>query len=94
MCLIKLTSLAEKFDLQLEKDGVCKSLSLYKESRFSKMVYTAGAIAECIPQFKAILEETSHTNMLTEACKLYLKSEYIIAVMCALANLTHCVTMP
>ena len=39
----KPTSLAIEFDLQLEKDGVCKSLSLYKERRFSKMGYTAGA---------------------------------------------------
>jgi len=69
-------------------------LSLYKEKRFSKMGYTAGAIVECIPQFRAILEETSHTNMLTEACKLYLESEYIIAAMRALANFTHRVTMP
>jgi len=90
----KPTSLAKEFDLQLEKDGVCKSLSLYKERRFSKMGYTAGAIVECIPQFKAILEETSNTNMLTEACKLYLESEYIIAAMRALANFTYRVTMP
>ena len=32
--------------------------------------------------------------MLTEACKLYLESEYIVAGMRALANFTYEVTMP
>ena len=90
----KPTSLAKEFDIQLEKDGVSKSFSLYKERRFTKLGYTAGALVECLPQFKKILEQTPKTNMLTEACKLYLESDYIIAALKALANFTYTVTMP
>ena len=90
----KPTSLSKEFDMQLEKDGVHKSFSLYKERRFTKLGYTAGAIVECLPQFREILKKTSHTNMLVRACKLYLESEYIVAAMRALANFTHKVTMP
>ena len=90
----KPTSLFKECDMQLEKDGVHKSLSLYEERRFTKLGYTAGEIVECIPQFEKILEETTHQNMLVEACALYLESEYIIAAMRALANFTYMVTMP
>ena len=75
----KPTSLAKEFDIQLEKDRVSKSFSLYKERRFTKLGYTAGALVDCLPQFKKILEHTPKTNMLTEACKLYLECEYIIS---------------
>ena len=64
----KPTSLAKEFDIQLEKDGISKSFSLYKERRFTKLGYTAGAIVECIPQFQKILDQIANTNMLTEAC--------------------------
>ena len=40
------------------------------------------------------MEQTTHTNMLTEACKLYLESDYILAAMRALENFTYHVTMP
>ena len=90
----KPTSLSKEFDLQLEKDGVSKSFSLYKERRFTKLGYTAGGIVQCIPQFQKILDQTINTNMLTEACKLYLESEYIVTALKALANFTYSVTMP
>ena len=90
----KPTSLAKEFDIELEKDGQAKSLSLYKERRFTKLGYTAGAILECLPQFNAILEQTTKCNMLTEACKLYLECDYIIAALKSLANFTYKVTMP
>jgi len=55
----KTTSLADEFDLVLEEDGVSKSYSLYKEKRFTKLGYTAGAIFKCIPQFQKLLERTT-----------------------------------
>ena len=90
----KPTSLSKEFDIELEKTGHAKSLSLYKERRFTKLGYTAGAIIECLPQFHATLEQTTKCNMLTEACKLYIECDYIIATLKALGNFTHSVTMP
>ena len=90
----KPTSLAKEFDVQLEKDGLYKSLSLYKERRFTKLGYTAGAILECLPQFREILNQTHLSNMLSEACKLYVDNEYILCAWKALANFTYKVTMP
>ena len=51
-------SLADDFDQVLEEDGVYKSYSLYKEKRFTKLGYTAGAIYDCLPQFRKVLERT------------------------------------
>jgi hypothetical protein len=90
----KSTSLADEFDLVLEEDGVSKSYSLYKEKRFTKLGYTAGAIFECIPQFQKLLERTTKNNLLVRACRLYLESEYIIASLKALSNFTYRITMP
>ena len=88
------TSLAKEFDMILENDSVHKSLSLYKERRFTKLGYTAGAIVDCLPQFEKLLEQTHHNSMLVQACTLYLESDYIIASLKALANFTCNVTMP
>lgn len=90
----KSTSLADEFDLVLEEDGVSKSYSLYKEKRFTKLGYTAGAIFECIPQFRKLLERTTKNNLLVRACRLYLESEYILASLKALSNFTYRITMP
>ena len=90
----KPTSLAKEFDIQLEKDGVSKSFSLYKERRFTKLGYTAGGIVECISKDSG--SNSKYTNMLTEACRLYLEREreYIVTALKALANFTYKVTMP
>ena len=40
----KSVSLCDKFTQILEEDGVYQSFSLYKERRFTKLGYTAGAI--------------------------------------------------
>ena len=43
---------------------------------------------------KKLLNRTTHHNMLTEACKLYLENDYIVTAWKALSNLTYFVTMP
>ena len=48
----KPTSLAKSFDIQLEKDGITKSMSLYKEQQFTKLGYSAGAILDCVNQMR------------------------------------------
>ena len=90
----KTTSLSDTFELILEEDKVYKSYSLYKERRFSKLGYTAGAIFDCLPQFEKLLERTHLNNLLVRACRLYLESDYIKTALKALANFTFCVTMP
>ena len=40
----KSTSLREQFDLKLEQSELHKSSSLYKEKRFTKLGYQAGAV--------------------------------------------------
>ena len=86
----KSVSLGQEF----EEDGVSKSYSLYKEKRFTKLGYTAGAIYECIPQFQKLLQKTHTNNLLVRACRLYLESEFIVASLKALSNFTYRVTMP
>ena len=90
----KPTSLAKEFDLQLEEDGVAKSMSLYKERRFTKLGHSAGSIVDCLPQYEKILENTSLNNQLVQACKCYIDSDYIKAAFRALANFTYYITMP
>ena len=90
----KSVSLAKDFDIELEKDGTAKSVSLYKERRFTKLGYSAGSVLDCLTQFKKILNDTHLNNLLVCACKLYLENDYILAALKALSFLTYKVTMP
>ena len=58
------------------------------------MGYQAGAVYECIPFFKQVLEETPLNNLLVRACRIYLENEFVVAGLKALANFTYKVTMP
>ena len=90
----KPTSLSKEFDVQLEEDGVAKTMSLYKERRFAKMGYSAAAILDCIQQYEKILEKTTHNNLLVQACKLYTQCDYIKAAFKAIGYFTYKITMP
>ena len=90
----KSLSLGDEFDVILEEDGVSKTYSLYKERRFTKLGYTAGAIYDFLPQFQKLLERTHTNNLLVRACKLYLESEFGMAVLKSLSYFTNQVTMP
>ena len=48
------SSLSDEFSLILEEDVVYKSYSLYKERRFAKHGFTAGALFDCIPRFQKL----------------------------------------
>lgn len=67
---------------------------MYKERRFARLGYSAGAIFECIPQFKKLLQRTTKNNLLVRACRLYLESDFVIAALKALSNFTYFITMP
>ena len=90
----KPTSMAQAFDLQLEEDGLYKTMSLYKERRFTKLGYSAAAILDCLPQYEKILEKTTYTNVLVQACRLYCQSEYVCGALKALGYFTYKITMP
>ena len=45
----KSVSLRKEFDRILEESGMQKSFSLYKEKRFTKLGYLAGAVFDCLP---------------------------------------------
>jgi hypothetical protein len=90
------TSSSKEFDLQLEEDGVAKSLVMYKELRFTRLEYSSGAVLECLPQYQKILDldNTSCSNLLIESCMLYVANDYVVAAFKALSYLTYKVTMP
>ena len=82
-----------QFDSKLEQSGLYKSFSLYKEKRFTRLGYQAGAVFECIPFFKQVLEETPLNNLLILGCRLYLENDFVVAGLKALAYFTYKVTM-
>ena len=90
----KSTSLCDDFTQILEEDGVYRTFSLYKERRFTRLGYSAGALYDCLPQFKKLLERTHLNNLLVRGCRLYLESDYIAVSLKALSNFTYRVTMP
>ena len=90
----KTTSLADQFALKLEEAGTYKTFSLYKEKRFTRMGYQAGAVYDCIPYFRAVLDETPLNNLLVRACRIYLENDFIIAGLKALSLFTYNITMP
>ena len=75
----KTTSLADDFSLILEQSGMYKTFSLYKEKRFTRLGYQAGAVYDCIPYLQKLLDETPLNNLLVRSCRLYLENEYIMA---------------
>ena len=58
------------------------------------MGYQAGAILDCLPYFKQILEETHLNNLLVRSCRIYIQNDFVIAGLRALANFTYKITMP
>ena len=87
-------SLADLFTLKLDEADIHKTFSLYKEKRFARLGYQAGAVHDCIPYFQQILNNTPLNNLLIRACRLYFENDFIIAGFKALANFTYNVTMP
>ena len=65
-------SLADEFDNIIEREGLVKHISMYKERCFTKLGYCAASIMQALPQLHTLLSETSVTNLLVEACRLYL----------------------
>ena len=90
----KIIYLTNRFTLKLEEAGVHKKCSLYKEKKFTRLGYQAGAAYDCILYFQQILNDTLLKNLLIRACRLYLENDFIIVGFKALANFTYNVTVP
>ena len=87
-------SLAEEFDHLLECEGLVKHMVLYHERRFTNLGYCAASILSALPQLRRLLSETHKTNLLVEACKLYIDCELFLAELHVLAVFTQNVTLP
>ena len=87
-------SLADEFDIIVERKGGMKRMSLYHERRFTKLGYAAASIVNAFDLLKQLVTETSANNLLVQACKLYLESETFLTELKVLAFFTHKVTMP
>ena len=88
------TSIADEFDYIVEREGETKHMSLYHERHFTKFDYSAASFIHAHPSLEMLLAETSKTNLLVEACKLYLECEFFWTELQVLAYFTYKVTLP
>ena len=87
-------SLAEEFDTLLESEGQVKHMVLYHGRRFTNLGYCAASILSALPQLRKLLDDTHKSNLLVEACKLYINCEFFLAELHVLAVFTQNVTLP
>ena len=90
----KSCSQAKLFDLICEREGVQKRLFLYQQRRFAKLGKSTAALVEAYPMLIKLIDEISVTNQPTEACMLYLSSEFFYTELEALAYFNHIVPFP
>ena len=88
------TSIADEFDYIVEREGETKHMSLYHGRRFTNLGYSAVSVIHAHPLLEMLLAETSKINLLVEACKLYLKCEFLWTELQVLAYFTYKVTLP
>ena len=88
------SSLAEEFDVIIEGEGAVKHMSLYHERRFTKLGYSAASILQAFPLLQSLLEETWKSNLLVQACKIYLDCELFLTELQLLAYFTKKITLP
>ena len=88
------SSLAEEFDRIIEREGKIKYITLYHERRFTKLGYSAASILQALPLLQTLLAETWKSNLLVEACKIYLECPFFLTELQLLAYFTHKITLP
>ena len=88
------SSLAEGFDRIIEREGKVKYITLYHERRFTKLGYSAASILQALPLLQNLLAETWKSNLLVEACKIYLECQFFLTELKLLAYFTHKITLP
>ena len=88
------TSLADQFDYICEREGVVKRIFLYQQRRFCKLGKAAAAIVEAYPYLNMLLSEATTSNLLVQACHLYLSSEIFLTELETLAYFNENITFP
>ena len=88
------TSLADQFDYICEREGVIKRIFLYQQRRFCKLGKAAAAIIEAYPYLNMLIDEATTSNLLVQACQLYMSSEIFLTELEALAYFNEKVTFP
>lgn len=74
--------------------GKKKKIGIYKERRFTKLGYNAGAIVYHRSEFVKLIEETTRTNELVNAARTYLTVPEIFDFFTALSICTEKVCLP
>ena len=87
-------SLADEFDYITEREGKAKHMSLYHQRRFAKLGYSAASILTALPLLQMLLDETEKSNLLVQACCMYMQCEFFITELHALSYFTHKTTLP
>ena len=77
--------MASLFDRICERGGVTKRIFMYQEQRLAKLDKAASAIVEAYPILRLLLDETTTTNQLVEACKIYIESNFFYTELETLA---------
>ena len=67
----KSCNLASLCDRICEREGLTKGIFIYQERRFAKLGKAAAAIVEAYPIMRLLFDETTITNQLIEACKIW-----------------------
>lgn len=87
------TSLYKQFLDVCDQNDKNKKIGLYKQRRFTKLGFCAGAIVHHVTEFQTLLKKF-HSNLHSQACKLYIETPFIIDSMIALSKITELVTLP
>lgn len=87
------TSLYKQFLIICKVHETPKKVGSYKQRRFTKLGYCAGAIVHYMDEFKSLLQK-HHSNLHSQACKLYIETPFIVDAMVALSRVTEFVTLP
>ena len=87
-------SLSVPFKRLCIDNGLDRKLTIYKDRRFCKLGSCANAIIQALPILEQLLEETPADNLLSQACRIYLKCEVFISELRLLAYFNFHVVFP
>lgn len=65
--------LADEFDFIVKREGKVKNSSLYQQRWFVKDDYSIVSVLAALPLLEMLLNETEKSNLLVQACKLYIR---------------------
>ena len=78
----------------LERAGVAKHISMYKQRRWTKLGHDCAVVLNAWEYLVQLLEESAANNLLARSCRLFLSSDVLRCCMEALAYVNHTLTLP